>query len=150
MKTVQLLGISSQTLCRITATSFEQRRASRKELHKWRRTGRGQTPVLFRQTISQGTILQLKLKIKKGRERERKKERETKRTKQSKQISPEQEHSTGTLDQEGKMMGKHKNREKPPKRCRCSARESETHLMLLNQNQQVHFSHLTQKWRLNS
>lgn len=78
-----------------------------------------------------------KNKNKKGRERE-KKERETNQTKQSKQISPEQEHSTGTLDQEEEMTGKHENREKPPKRCRRLAGESAT------QTQQVHFSDLTQ------
>lgn len=79
------------------------------------------------------------VKTKNKKERERKKEREsqTNQTKQSKQISPEKEHSTGTLDQEGKMTGKHENREKPLKRCRCSAGESAKHLMLLNQNQQV-------------
>ncbi len=73
-----IIRTSSQTFCRLTATSFLQRHTSRKELHRWRRTGRGQTPVLFRQTISQGIILQLKIKIKKEERERKKREKQTK------------------------------------------------------------------------
>lgn len=73
-----IIRTSSQTFCRLTATSFLLRHTSRKELHRWRRTGWGQTPVLFRQTISQGIILQLKIKIKKEERERKKREKQTK------------------------------------------------------------------------